>query len=649
MKKYKKRLISLILSLVILFMHYNVLAAVVTPSSSYTVPGMGGFTSSQSPSSTAYVNYSFSGESVNQGSCSCPPNTILFGNNVCCDPKDIQGVNCTKTVDKDYNCSNTYTYRVEFSFKSCGGIAESVLGESITSWNDWQDLGQKTVTSSLPSKSGIEESACIAGENLIKTKTSGGTTYYTYQHVYSRCCAGSPAVAEIINGCYRNKNSTEENYTYQWGDPIVGGWDNPSDWVEIPEITSENDCVLPVPTSCIAKTSITKKVDKETNKCKDKVSVEPTQEKYCKKSGTFYNIECNHKVDTDFDPKKFKTENLPSIVSLKAGQGFEFEINVDHKIVCTGEFNVEKYKKAYTKASSLISRANKLPDGEEKEKEHAWAVQIRERISNIAISYLNYYLIAANENCNTDPSCLNQLKDYLFDYSGTLKYKYQDNKGNKNYSGTFILNDSNNNVKLTNQKAYKNNDDNKILINGRNNHAPKFEYTVKETTSLIPESVTFDYFGNIVTNPSTTTTTYSGGNKFYTDTRIKPGKYDISIQFDVTKGNQKVATIKNEQCDLEIYNEKLNYRIINNANPFVNARRAIGTNWLSSTYNFTNTIKSDTWSKQPMYTFNITKEKIADIKNSNGNDSDSYLGTCHKEQSQIDSSMKDICTIINSK
>lgn len=647
MIKYKKYLFSLILSSLVLFVHYNVYA-----DATLVVMRGGG---SQTQSFTDYVDGEGSCSDTSTVTCSasyetqktCPKTSNPALQNSPCSivAGSCFGLGCASLKPK-IKYKNSY----QFGFKQCKQNGPTTFQTangniSVYSWNEWSEISVTVIKNNnteLPTKENVAASECKAYGT--PTKIASGWLYTT---MYSRCCTTpSPAQSDVQPSCYRRKttSSTDTNYTkaYEWGILGIGNLSNINEWTIVEGIDSKEEC-QPQPTFCEAKNDFSKPIESETTKCKEKVSVNPTQTSQCKESNdTFYTVNCNHTVDTDFNPQKFT-----DIIYLKAGQGFGFNINVEHKVVCTGKFYATNYMNSYNAANALIFRASQLQDGEEKAKELKWAENIREKISMIATNYLNYYSIVENEHCSSDPVCMDKLKEYSFNYSGSLKYKYINKNGNQNYSGTFILNNSLDtgfeliNKEKSNQKE--------IYINGQKKYIHNFNYTAKESTILIPQSVVFDYYGNIITNPSATTTTYPGGNKFYTDLYINPGKYDMSIELEVTKNSQKVATINNKKCDLGIYDDKLNYRIIDVTNPFVNNVRTIGMNWLNNTHDFTNTIKSDIWSKKPLYTFNIPKEKITDIKKSNANDSDSYLGTCNKSQNQIDTVMKDICTEINSK
>ena len=161
-----------------------------------------------------------------------------------------------------------------------------------------------------------------------------------------------------------------------------------------------------------------------------------------------------------------------------------------------------------------------------------------------------------------------------------------------------------------------------------------------------------DSVGNVVkTIRNTETFTNSnnyidGGHKFYLD--------NISVETDNTIGTQikKLgfkggSVINNSNCKFNIVeNAKESYRIINPDNPFVSKERLNAlknSNWKNDTFDFTSITNSNIG---VLYTFDLSRKDIVEIKKDNSNNNDAYLGTCSNAKN-LTGTVKRMCDIIN--
>ena len=172
----------------------------------------------------------------------------------------------------------------------------------------------------------------------------------------------------------------------------------------------------------------------------------------------------------------------------------------------------------------------------------------------------------------------------------------------------------------------------------------KYELTAPQTyLDASGKVVNRVYYNNIDENNSKYV---DGGHRFYLNNIQNGSDYTITTVIK-NLGENKESSITNSNCPISINNSSGKYRIINTKNPFVNNDRlnSLNNNWKNNLFDFTNITDSN---KDNMYTFNLSKDNIKEIKSNNRNDNDIYLGTCKNINNQ-NGIMYDICDIINSK
>ena len=411
--------------------------------------------------------------------------------------------------------------------------------------------------------------------------------------------------------CYR-KNGSAHSYTWAYDSPG-------SNYTKITSITSEAECKLTdptIPSHCIQSNTPGEK-GKDATSCASSAVLPLDEEKVCSDSITsqFYTINCRETVSADF---------IPGNLSLKAGQGFVFDVKLSSTYTCEGLFNNTEWNNTYSKLKQGLARANKLPNGSDKNAEVQW---YSNKITQLESFYTTYRSNRENYMRGGGATGISDAEAKL-----VLTYKYKNKNNTLRY--TFITKNETSTVDNS-QTKYTNN---MTLSNGQEVKA--FKSKVTKVRNLIPPKVAFNKDGSI--NTSGSGSSIDGGNHFMTELNTDPGNYSISIEINNLGVNHN-GTIKNNNCNLNVHDRDYQYRIIDVNNPFNIQGVAPGENWISNDYDFESTVNSSTWSDNYLYKFDLSKDDIKEIKNSNNNYFNAYLGLCDMPSSTMDAITKKIC------
>lgn len=452
---------------------------------------------------------------------------------------------------------------------------------------------------------------CYANENGSNQITVNPTSCGKQKVV----CGDKTAYVDVkCPACYR-KNGETPNYVWAYDSPG-------SNYTKVTNIKTKNDCQLSnpdIPNHCVQST-IPGEKSKEASSCESTATLPLDEEKVCSDSVTsqFYTINCRETISS-----KFKPGNL----ALKAGQGFVFDIELSTTYTCEGSFDKTAWNEAYSNLQKGLERANKLPNGSDKTAEIKW---YNNKISNLNSFYTSYRITRENYMQGGD-------SDGISDALAKLKITYKKNKKNNTLSYNFITKDEKTVIDSSNTK-YTNN---MKLSTGEEVKA--FKSKVTKTKNLMPPKVLFNKDGSINTNG--VGNTIDGGNHFMIELETDPGNYSFSIEI-TNLGVNHSGKITNNACNLNVYDRDYLYRIIDVNNPFDIQNLTPGENWISNNYNFENTINSSTWSDNYLYKFDLSKDDIKDIKESNGNYANPYLGICDGKSSIFDDITRKLCNQI---
>ena len=560
------------------------------------------------------------------------------------------------------------------------GGSGSVSVQEYPKWVAHPATGEKRCHKTLQTmrNTGVESlNPIYNGDNIayggIYTDWNSNDGIICYDTYYTRGCSATPWVdnpvpaSTVPMGCWRKLNPTATSdynkYIYSWSygptNSNYPGWE----WIKegVDGMTQEK-CRTTEPSVCTpTATNMTKKDNTAKYCSRDPINVNFNSSYGCTEdSASFYSITCGDTLKMTYLPEDFRKVLDGGVVDsrvvyLQPGQGFEFNINMNHTKSCNGTFDGDKFNDSYNKATKYITRASISVTANVKEakQEYAWYLGLRDgvcplNVANCTDNDKSGGIVGiAKEYKDKYDNLINRRK-FVFDYDGTLSFTYKYKGQNKTFTGKFEKIDDEEVLSLKNGKV--NYTKTMKLSNGISIH--NFNYEWNQNTVLRPKNIYFDQHSGEETIKTETNKAVDGGRKFYTDIKTDltgKGNYDLNIKVDVYNGSQLISSVKNEKCDLVVYSDDIKYRIINVTNPFVNSTRAIPKNWLNSIANYTKTIKEDTWSGKGLYTFELLRDDIVAIKNSNSNDNNSYLGTCYKESGLRDSAINGVCSIINSK
>ena len=503
-------------------------------------------------------------------------------------------------------------YQVTLDSNNYCGVSSITTEQnySIKCWSNWK---QSTGTfgpynTQKPSRANLGADQCRAYEGET-VSTINGRTYYTYSQFWNRCCGGASAdTPDKTPSCYR-KVIDEENHIYDYRWQI----DSPGDgYREVSSLNSESACVISNPNYC-SPSNISLEPNVSVNKCDDTLNFDLSDGNTCRieSSSQFYNISCSNNVKVDYKPGF-----SGNTVYLNQGQGFNYNIDLNITKTCTGVFSENYFNEAYDRATALINRA-------QDDRERNYYQIVRNDIVQIANTYNNWVISDDNSNVNA-----------------SVKYLYQEKGKPMSYNQLFLKDD------VSSNKDNKNKTNCRNLRNGTQ-VCDFSNYKLETKIKLKPTEVLIDRQSGETTN--NVENSLNAGNKIYTSLNIDEGLYPIEIEINNIGGISNF-TLNNNRCSINVKKRENNfeYRIIDVENPFlVNSGRSIGKNWLNTTYDYTKTIEKDIWSKKAIYTFNLSKSDITELKNSNSLNRDAYFGSCYKDENQMDSITRKICRVMN--
>ena len=499
--------------------------------------------------------------------------------------------------------------------------------------NSYNQYVWDTLKSGYTLVSDVTDDTTCKNKNPACFKKSDGTYVwgtYSLNNNYTLISSATNETAcnELNTACYRKEiesqvidGKTYKKYDYKWTtkDKVPG-------YTKVDNIKNETDCILEdtsIPNQCLT-SSIYSPKSNNASTCSGNTTLSLDDEKVCSSSITnqFYTINCRETINANFKPGN---------LSVKAGQGFKYNINVTSSNTCAGVFNDTEWNDAYNKAKKLYNRADKAND----EYEKAWYNKIISDLEDLVINYNN-----ANSNYSNG-----LVSAGLENLTGQLELKYKANKIDTTLTYSFIK--GNTSVFVTDN--IPTNKETKTLAN--NMSVSKFNVTINNSVELIPPKVYLDKNGNEVTQG--TPGAIDGGNLFLTD--LKTDKSSVPYNMVITLNNLGVnrnGTITNYQCGLIITKESndITYRIIDVGNPFGIDAVTPGNNWSNTNFNFRETIDKNTWSGEYLYKFDLTSQDIKNIKEDNSKWSglSAYRGVCNENETILSREFKEtVCDELN--
>ncbi len=498
--------------------------------------------------------------------------------------------------------------------------------------------------------------------------------------------------------CYRKKLANDE-YDFKWTNK------KPTGYVEVSEIKSESLCSnLSI---CVLSESDNNINPSYT--CQGSITTDDVQnESLCKvDSNTFYEFRCTETFVADYAPMINGEKLTLNIDRGGLSAGFDYNIKLSVIKLCSGNFNAELYNGAYSKIQKQINSAK--DETEKKyynkmlEKLEDYVKQYNAKYQSYVVGVTTdttppdfsgelviYKDNVATERYNFDKKMLDKkiekkkientctevasVSNIVVDLKNIGKC-ISDCMGNNSTSSSCHDNcgmDSKchsncennaasscskncNNIKVeevssaNSGKNCPSGEDLTVTLKDGNTVSP-FTVEILERYELTAPKTYLDNSGKVVKRiynnevDENNEMYLDGGHRFYIDNVEEDSDYKATTIISYL-GENKKSSIKNENCQFEIISVQTEaYRIINTKNPFINDQRLgkLNNNWKNDKFDFTKIIDSD---REPLFTFNISKEDIANIKVDNMKVAEAYLGTCNeKNHSEV---MSKICAIIN--
>ena len=458
---------------------------------------------------------------------------------------------------------------------------------------------------------------------------------YVYNACYNRCCK-SPTPPQYA--CY--KEETVQGNIYHWTNSPESLWTKTErseaqcvncygngKYLSLsshacvqgnssllcpnvfPNVTNMDECqIIQEPTACKPLDISIPKIEKETEICEDEIEVSYDSGKSCGDNG-FYKIDCktisNTKYNYDND-----SDILINTNNLFAGQGFSFDIGVETKKECVATFNNSIWTSAYNSLNKKIIQVKNDCGG-----------KIETCSVDSLISEYNRLLTILDE-------LINVIKSYN-EYNPEIDYNESTNLSIMGYkvNGEY-KNKSNNFITHVISKGIGTYTSRNIIDLGIVGVSNPYNYVWTNASNprivkMIPQVTFIDSFTGEESNSG-----LDGGNKIYIDYNTNVGEYDLYIKSLGIAGPNN--TITNDKCKINVNNVKLTYRPIDITNPFINDSWKKGVNWINDDFDFTSTIKKNTWEGNSLYSIYLTSKQISELKESNLNNRDlyPYLGLC---------------------
>ena len=394
---------------------------------------------------------------------------------------------------------------------------------------------------------------------------------------------------------------------------VPASWVNPTGEVSLITIPEEETPELEKVAQCTKQTIEAVEKHPSATSCDSKVPIVLNDGGSCKSeeiSADFFTIGCEEKIDTKFNPGS---------LSVIAGQGFGFSVNVQSVKTCDGVFYDQIWKEYYNNAKTNRDNSKEAAD-------YNTYNNIMKDLENAVALYNTW-----NMEDTTTPTGEMKL-DYSLKDGSPVSESYnfvstQVSAGESNYTTSTEL---------------------KLGVSGLTNPR-NFTYSnagKPRVYSLTPPRAYLDYHGAV-----SGTGTVDGGNKFYTNTNAMTGTAKMHIEIKNLGGDKK-SSVTNDACEVNLDETSMIYRPIDVGNPFINEKREKGENWVNENFNYTSTIDDKVWTGKALYVFDLSSETINEIKESNNKNSkagenngvaNEYLGTC-KDKTQSSSDI--VCEII---
>ena len=549
------------------------------------------------------------------------------------------------TITASGKCDSKGSYTVE--------VENASASQSVAIIGDWQER-QNVTLSHMPAYSTKTAADINKGWEYGYNCVQSGDKVTCGQYGWRGC--GEPGVAPTVDipsideptpeptptpvppACYANASSLDNATDAKWTN------DPPSGYYKISGITSELTCFpRKIATNCLPE-SITPPQDYSASNCEEtmKFTTEISSKSCASSSENIYNIDCTIDVETEFNID----DNLKShSFNIYSGQGFKFNIGTRQVVNCDATFNASSWLSAYEKVLNRMSAVS----GGGKTARQVYASRnfssydsfVQNNLSDNEVKILAISLYKLAEALEKILDDYNNYKVTISTPNTSVTMQYA-TTGNKSYCYNFSEEINACEPSKTVKRTHSG-------FSAYGLTAPK-DYHMREEKiiTMYPESVSISKAnGEVISSNGNTSTGVSnaleGGNKIYIDNNASA--QTVSINVKVSDLSVNGASVSNDKCSLNIQRQGTLYRPIDATNPFINSTWNKGHNWVNSTFDFTKTIKADTWSGSGLYTINLSKSNVTELQTSNAKNSSSYLGLCNKT-TDLDSITKSICESI---
>lgn len=371
-----------------------------------------------------------------------------------------------------------------------------------------------------------------------------------------------------------------------------------------PNVTNMNDCkVISDPPVCKPSALPVAGKTSKANICEDSISTKITEGVNCS-GNAFYTINCTTDSTTYFDNGNDGL-GTTTVNNLILGQGFSFGINIKTSKTCVGKFNGQAWKTSYDTITKKIRQVVSDCGGSgDNCKVRVLATEyyrlnsIREEIINIVKSYNNIVLNAGN-----DETAKLTINGYKVDNALVNK--------NENFEVIEISKGEGKYISRTKVELGVSGVTNPYNYTWTNSSKPR-EIKLVPTMKYINALTGLEDKDGI-----------AAGNKVYIDYHTNKGEYTLNIEVNGAGGKNNKIT--NDKCKIKVSEFELLYRPIDVTNPFINKSWQKGANWINSEYDFTSTIKANTWATKSLLSVSLSADEIVDLKASTRSNRDQLL------------------------
>ncbi len=445
---------------------------------------------------------------------------------------------------------------------------------------------------------------------------------YCYHEKWTRCGANGPSPEPSVDPqndpmCFRKKDGS-----MYWATNKKSSDDYAIPYLTEDECVDENACV---------ENKFNNKINIDYN-CKNDVSTEDVKSKEsCSLDATtYYEFECTESYAVDYNPGLEDTVLRVMMGKNNLVNGIDYLVGLKTTKICKGSFNDAIYTAEYNRLSKNINDAK----NEKNEREEAFNSNQLDILKRNVTRYNEIYNNYSNDfNANLSNTGI----------QGTVKLGYfKEGKSELQYD-TIKLD-----IEPKDKKVTFGENNEKNLLGDVSVH--EFTATIVETYEFSPPQVYLNNIGEVVKTVYNNQSDegndkyINGGHRIYLDKARVGSNYTIDTEI-TGLGIKKDSSIRNKNCKFDVVESKSSeaYRIINTKNPFINDDRLnnLNNNWKNIVFDFTNVIDSK---EGALYTFDLSREDISNIKADNHSNREAYLGTCNeKSHSNV---MSRICGII---